>query len=167
MPSRSRKPLAFVEPMAATPVAELPRGPEWSYEIKFDGYRVLALKDGDRVRLLSRKNKDLTRDFPSVAAAVSRIRASTAMLDGEIVAVDEAGVPRFQAPGTSRNRAGGSRDAVSRFTSWVGDPRDARGRQHDGAVLQTQIPVIRANGAHVVECSPRTRGSSAGSRDRA
>ena len=97
MPSRSRKPLVFVEPMAATQVAELPRGPEWSYEIKFDGYRVLALKDADRVRLLSRKNKDLTRDFPSVAAAVSRIRASTAILDGEIVAVDEAGVPRFQA----------------------------------------------------------------------
>jgi ATP-dependent DNA ligase len=48
MPSRPRAPLAFVEPIAATQVAELPRGPEWSYEIKLDGYRVLAAK---RVRM--------------------------------------------------------------------------------------------------------------------
>jgi hypothetical protein len=61
MPSHSR-PLIFVDPMAATQVAELPRGPEWTYEIKLDGYRVLALKDRDQVRLLSRENKDLTRD---------------------------------------------------------------------------------------------------------
>jgi len=96
MPKRAT-PMAFIEPMAATQVAELPRGPEWSYEVKLDGYRSLALKDGDRVRLLSRKNKDLTRDFPSVASAVGRIRATTALLDGEIVAVDADGVPRFQA----------------------------------------------------------------------
>jgi len=81
--------------MAATHVAELPRGPEWSYEIKLDGYRVLALKDGDNVRLLSRKGKDLTRDFPSVVSAVRGVRATTVTLDGEIVAVDDSGVPRF------------------------------------------------------------------------
>ena len=83
MPARGRAPLAFIEPMAATSVAELPRGPEWSYEVKLDGYRVLAVKDGDSVRLLSRRNKDLTRDFPSVAAAVARVRAGTAVLDRE------------------------------------------------------------------------------------
>jgi bifunctional non-homologous end joining protein LigD len=60
----ARPPQAFIEPMAATAVAELPRGPEWSYEIKLDGYRVIALKDGNHVRLVSRRNKDLTRDFP-------------------------------------------------------------------------------------------------------
>ena len=97
MPSRPRAPLAFIEPMAATSVAELPRGPEWSYEIKLDGYRVLAVKSGDDVRLLSRRNKDLTRDFPSVVAAVRGVRATTVTLDGEIVAVDDNGVPRFQA----------------------------------------------------------------------
>ena len=65
---RDDAPLAFIEPMAATSVAALPRGPEWSYEIKLDGYRVLALKNGDDVRLVSRRNKDLTNDFPSVVA---------------------------------------------------------------------------------------------------
>jgi ATP-dependent DNA ligase len=88
MPSGTRAPLAFIEPMAATFVAELPSGPEWSYEIKLDGYRVLALKSGDDVRLLSRRSKDLTRDFPSVVAAVRRVSATTVTLDGEIVAVD-------------------------------------------------------------------------------
>ena len=50
--------MGFIEPMAATHVAELPGGPEWTYEIKRDGYRVLALKGGDQIRLLSRRNKD-------------------------------------------------------------------------------------------------------------
>jgi ATP-dependent DNA ligase len=53
------------------------------------------VKSGDDVRLLSRRNKDLTRDFPSVVAAVQGVGATTATLDGEIVAVDENGVPRF------------------------------------------------------------------------
>lgn len=74
MPSRARAPLSFIEPMAATQVAELPRGTSWSYEIKLDGYRVLAVKNGEDVRLLSRRNKDLTRDFPSVVAAVRAVR---------------------------------------------------------------------------------------------
>ena len=67
MAAGRRAPLSFIEPMAATSVGALPRGPEWSYEIKLDGYRVLALKAGDSVRLLSPRNKDLTRAFPSVA----------------------------------------------------------------------------------------------------
>src|SRR5262245_20741255 len=78
---RLRAPLVFIEPMVATHVVELPRGPEWSYEVKLDGYRVLALKSGEDVRLLSRRNKDLTRDFPSVVAAVRSVRATTVMLD--------------------------------------------------------------------------------------
>ena len=79
---------AFIEPMAAKLVAALPVGREWVYEIKLDGYRVLALKAGDRVRLLSRNNRDLTDEFPQIAKAVARIQASTALLDGEVVALD-------------------------------------------------------------------------------
>ena len=72
-------------------------GAAWTYEVKWDGYRVLALKDGDRVRLLSRNLKDLTAAYPSVAKAVSRVRAATAIVDGELVALDEHGRPAFQA----------------------------------------------------------------------
>jgi bifunctional non-homologous end joining protein LigD len=57
----------------------------------------LALKDGSRVRLLSRNLKDATRQYPSVARAVALLGAETAILDGEVVAVDEGGRPSFQA----------------------------------------------------------------------
>src|SRR6266513_52445 len=86
----------FVKPMKATAVAELPVGDKWIYEIKWDGYRSLALKHGDSVRLLSLKEKSLTSDFHDVVAALLDIRADTAILDGEIVAIDAQGRPSFQ-----------------------------------------------------------------------
>jgi bifunctional non-homologous end joining protein LigD len=87
----------FIEPMHARLVNTLPDGDDWLYEVKFDGYRALAVKNGDSVRLLSRRNKDLTADYPAVRSAVVRIRAEEAILDGEIVAVGEHGRPSFQA----------------------------------------------------------------------
>ena len=83
--------------MAARIVDTLPDGPEWMYEVKFDGYRALLIKNGERVRIRSRNDKDLTAAYPSVAAAASRLRAESAVVDGEIVAVDAAGHPSFQA----------------------------------------------------------------------
>ena len=56
----------------------------WVYEEKVDGYRMLAYKDGDRVRLVSRNGVDHTRRYPDVAAAVARLRPSTLVLDGEL-----------------------------------------------------------------------------------
>jgi DNA ligase D-like protein (predicted ligase) len=91
-----KSPTGFVEPMAALPVDRLPEGQEWLYEAKFDGYRALALKDGFRVRLLSRKGNDLTRSYPGIETAVKALRADSALLDGEIVAFDEQGRPSFQ-----------------------------------------------------------------------
>lgn len=78
-------------------VAELPEGREWLYEIKWDGWRVIAIKAGTSVRLWSRNQKDLTHAFPSIAAAVATIEAESAVLDGELVAVNEDGRPSFSA----------------------------------------------------------------------
>jgi bifunctional non-homologous end joining protein LigD len=61
--------------MLATPASALPSGPAWTYEVKWDSYRTLALKDGPRVRLLSRHLKDLTRQYPPIAQAVSSLAA--------------------------------------------------------------------------------------------
>ena len=83
--------------MTADVVDTLPEGSRWLYEVKLDGYRALIIKDGARVRLLSRNEKDLTRAYPSVTAAGQRLNASTAVVDGEIVAVDGNGRPSFQA----------------------------------------------------------------------
>lgn len=83
-------------PMLATLVSEPFHREDWVYEEKYDGYRILAYKEGDRVRLISRNDLDRTARFPSVAAAVSRLRATTLLLDGEVVVFDSDGVSRFQ-----------------------------------------------------------------------
>ena len=83
--------------MAAQLVATLPEGAEWLYELKFDGYRALVLKDGAQVSILSRNRKDLTRSYPSVCASARKLKARRALLDGEIVAHDPEGRPSFQA----------------------------------------------------------------------
>jgi bifunctional non-homologous end joining protein LigD len=87
----------FITPMAAKVVQRLPEGDEWMYEVKFDGYRALLLKNGSSVQIRSRNNKDLTRAYPGVRAAGLRLRADTAVIDGELVAVDVNGHPSFQA----------------------------------------------------------------------
>jgi bifunctional non-homologous end joining protein LigD len=62
----------------------------------WDGYRALAVKHGNSVRLLSLKNKNLTADFPAVVEAVRGVAADTVLIDGEIVAIDKHGSPSFQ-----------------------------------------------------------------------
>jgi len=68
----------------------------WVYEEKYDGYRILAYKEGDRVTLLSRNAKDRTRSFADVATDVARLAPRTLLLDGEAVAFDARLVSRFQ-----------------------------------------------------------------------
>lgn len=84
-------------PMAAVSVKELPEGDVWLYELKLDGYRTLLIKDADDVRVQSRNQKDLTRMYPTVAAAARGLKVKHAIVDGEIVAVDASGRPSFQA----------------------------------------------------------------------
>jgi bifunctional non-homologous end joining protein LigD len=88
---------AFVEPMTARVVDALPEGEDWSYEVKLDGYRALVIKDGERIQIRSRTGKDLTRTYPAVTSAAVQLRAGQAVVDGEIVAIDPAGRPSFQA----------------------------------------------------------------------
>jgi DNA ligase D-like protein (predicted ligase) len=83
--------------MAAQVVKQLPEGAEWLYELKFDGYRALLLKDGKRVEIRSRNDKNLTRMYPAVAAAAFQLKRDQVTLDGEIVAIDAHGRPSFQA----------------------------------------------------------------------
>jgi bifunctional non-homologous end joining protein LigD len=85
----------FLEPMQAKPVESLPPG-SWIYEIKFDGYRAIALHGGDHVRILSRNEKDLGRKFPEVVDSISELNVQEAIVDGEIVALDEKGRSSFQ-----------------------------------------------------------------------
>src|SRR5215467_13613504 len=79
--------------MKALPVEELPEG-DWLYEIKHDGYRALAFKDGKDVRLVSRNKKAF--DYPQLLDALKLLPAKRVILDGEIAALDEKGRSSFQ-----------------------------------------------------------------------
>jgi len=85
-----------VQPMLATLVREPFHNSGWLYEEKYDGYRLLAYKEGSRVTLLSRNAKDRTGTFGEIAQAVAALAPRTLLLDGEVVAFDRRGVSRFQ-----------------------------------------------------------------------
>jgi ATP-dependent DNA ligase len=84
-----RVPAVIPEPMLARLTDRVPTGPAWSYEVKWDGHRCLALKVGDAVTLRSRNASNLTASYPAVAAALRTLKAQRALLDGEIVALDQ------------------------------------------------------------------------------
>ncbi len=73
------------EPMEAQPATELPKGPEWQYEPKWDGFRCLAFRDGTRIELMSKSAKPLTRYFPELVASLLSLKPEKFVLDGEIV----------------------------------------------------------------------------------
>jgi len=95
--NKPHTPPTLLTPMAAAAVKQLPDGEEWLYEVKFDGYRALIIKEDAHIELKSRNHKDLTPMYPGIAAAALKLSADQAVIDGEIVALDESGRPAFQA----------------------------------------------------------------------
>jgi bifunctional non-homologous end joining protein LigD len=125
----------FVPPSLATLRATAPSGDGWVHEIKFDGYRIQArLDDGQdhgKVRLLTRKGLDWTSKFPNIAAAVAKLPARSALIDGEIVIEDETGISSFS--GLQAALKAGERD---RFVYYVFDLLHLDGRD------LTNLPLI-------------------------
>ena len=89
-------PAGFIAPCLPTKTDKLPSGDLWLHEIKHDGFRVIARKDGDRVRLYSRPGNDMTRRFPLIAEALASLRLRSCIIDGEAVACDENGLASFE-----------------------------------------------------------------------
>jgi bifunctional non-homologous end joining protein LigD len=85
-------------PQLATLTERLPHGAEWLFEPKWDGYRAIVTVGGGEARLTSRNGKDLTERFREVARNVAKaVRTPSAVLDGEVCALDEDGSTRFEA----------------------------------------------------------------------
>jgi hypothetical protein len=88
-----RRPAGFIKPFQPTLSDTVPSGPLWLHEIKHDGYRILARKEGDRVRLWSRNGRDWSREFTAIAEALRGL--PDCVIDGEACAHCEEGWPDF------------------------------------------------------------------------
>jgi bifunctional non-homologous end joining protein LigD len=113
-----RLPLGFIAPCLPTKALQPPTGDAWLHEIKHDGFRVIARKEGGRVRLYSRPGNDLTDRFPLVGA-LAQLRSRSCIIDGEAVCCGDDGVPSF--------------DRI-------------RYRRHDAAVFLYAFDLIELNG---------------------
>lgn len=85
----------FVKPQLATLMDHPPKGDAWVHEIKFDGYRLLARREGPEARLITRAENDWTGKFSSIAAGVSKLPGGDLLLDGEVVCQDPDGGMSF------------------------------------------------------------------------
>jgi bifunctional non-homologous end joining protein LigD len=92
--SLARREAAFIEPMECLAVPKLPDGSNWVYEIKLDGYRALAVKSAGKLNLCSRRRNSFNRQYALVFEALADLPDNT-VIDGEVVALNESGLPDF------------------------------------------------------------------------
>ena len=100
---RSRLPLVSLEPCLPRLAKTPPTGPDWIDEIKHDGFRIIAHRDGEKVRLISRNGKDLTYRFPLAVQAVAALPLQSCIIDAEIIVSDAAGLAVFSLIRSYRN----------------------------------------------------------------
>jgi ATP-dependent DNA ligase len=96
-------PAGFIAPCLPTSAPQPPSGEEWLHEIKHDGFRVIARKEGTRVKLYSRPGNDLTERFPLIVDTLARLRSRSCIIDGEAVACGEDGIASFDCIRYRRN----------------------------------------------------------------
>jgi ATP-dependent DNA ligase len=94
----------FIEPMDCAPVARLPDGSRWVFEIKLDGYRAVAVKSGNEINLYSRRRKSFNSQYPYLVEALADLPEGT-VVDGEVVSLDDAGRPNFNLLQNFRSEA--------------------------------------------------------------
>jgi bifunctional non-homologous end joining protein LigD len=105
---------AAIRPMLATSVEKPFDDPEWLFEIKWDGYRAVSFIEDGKVRLVSRNQNDLTAQFAEMRDLPKSVRAKTAILDGELVALDEEGRASFSLMQRRTGIRQGNRHAAAR-----------------------------------------------------
>jgi len=94
--ARAARMQATIKPMLATLVDESFSDPDWVFETKWDGFRSVCFLQDGRVRLVSRNQIEMTPQYPELENLAKQFKAKQAIIDGEIVALDEKGMPRFQ-----------------------------------------------------------------------
>jgi bifunctional non-homologous end joining protein LigD len=147
----------FVDPCIPTLAAKPPAGPGWVHEVKHDGYRLIVRRDGETVRLFTRRGYDWTGRYSAIASAAAKIRAQSFTLDGEAVVCGEDGVAIFDA----LRRHGTVREAILQaFDLLELDGEDLRPlplskRKNRLARLLARVRVGIAINEHTDEKAPR------------
>jgi DNA ligase D-like protein (predicted ligase) len=111
----------FIPPMECLPVTKLNDAVQWTYEIKLDGYRAIAVKAGQTINLFSRRGKSFNSQYPYLVEALAQLPEGT-VVDGEVVALDDAGRPNFNL--LQQFRSGASRICYFIFDILVCNNRD-------------------------------------------
>jgi bifunctional non-homologous end joining protein LigD len=93
---RAARPIGWIEPCQPTTALKPPAGPNWIHEIKHDGYRMMARRDGNGIRLLTHNGNDWSDRLPAVVAAVVSLKVKSCLIDGEAVVCDEQGLAAFK-----------------------------------------------------------------------
>jgi bifunctional non-homologous end joining protein LigD len=109
-PAPVRHPPGFIEPCLPTLGHTVPTGPQRAYKIKHDGFRFICRRDGDRVRVFSRRGNDFTDRVPLIAEALAKLPVKSVTIDGEGVACGAGGVSDFDRLRAAVGRKG-ARDA--------------------------------------------------------
>src|ERR1700747_304553 len=92
----TRPGLGIIEPCLPSPAKAPPSGPGWLHEIKHDGFRILARRDGAGVRLITRAGNDFSSRFPFIAMAVGKLPVWSCLIAGEAIVCDENGLAVFE-----------------------------------------------------------------------
>jgi bifunctional non-homologous end joining protein LigD len=100
---RARPGLGIIEPCLPSPAERPPAGPNWLHEIKHDGFRIMARRDGAGVRLFTRHGHDFTARFPLAAEALAALPAHSFLIDGEAIVTDAKGLAVFDLIRRARN----------------------------------------------------------------
>lgn len=144
-------PPRWIEPQLLTLAPHVPAGPGWLHELKYDGYRLHVRLEHGAVKMLTRGGHDWADRMPSVVRGAERLRAESAYLDGELVILDDRGLPDFDALHayirTKRKRAPGLL-AVQVFDLLHLDGEDLRG-----------LPLV-ARKAALADLLSRSRGTA-------
>lgn len=128
----------FIVPMKPKLVEEPPSAGDWLYELKFDGIRLIAVKSGEKVNLISRNGNELGARFAEVARAVAELPVDECVIDGEVVALDAEGRSSFQLL-QAREMEGGTAPAYY----YVFDLLQAGGRSLMGKPLEARKELLQ------------------------
>jgi len=148
----------FVSPCLATLCERAPDGDNWLHEIKFDGYRLMAMIEKGHVRLMTRSGLDWTERFPALAAAFAAFPVAAAVVDGEAVVEDRTGVSSFSA----LQEALSTRKSTAEIVFYAFDLLYLDGYDLRGASLEARkdalAPLIEAAGAQALRYSDHVVG---------